>query len=424
MPRTRKLINIAAIGAAIAAAHSACGTGTDSAVAVVRNVRVFDGHQLLPGAMSVAFENGTFAHVGPTVVMADDTSAIDGEGRIIIPGLIDTHMHAGDGELALEQQLAFGVTTSVGMYDDPGVARLLRVEVETRSAFRSAGLGATVPGGHGTEYGGAVPTLSEPGQAQNFVDARLAEGSDFLKIILGPARMPILSEETVSALVVAAHRRRLLAVAHVDRLSEARLAVRAGVDALVHVFCDEVADEAFLTELVTKDVFVIPTLTIRQAAKVGAEWQGNGRALVENAAMLPFLAKDVRQQLTESNTGDERWRSVAMENVARLHAAGVTILAGSDALNPGTTWGASLHQELQLLVSAGLSPVAALRSATADAASRFGFRDRGRIAVGTRADFVLLDCDPLQDIACTTRISSVWRRGVRVQRERLVRGGD
>jgi imidazolonepropionase-like amidohydrolase len=398
----------------LAGAAAACAAPeTNERATIIRRVRVFDGERVLSTLMDILIEQGVITRVAPERESRRAADLVEGNGRTVIPGLIDSHMHAGDGTLALAQQIAFGVTTSIGMYDDPEIARRLRTDSECRSAFRSAGLGATVPGGHGTEYGGVVPTLTEPDEADPFLAARLAEGSDFLKIVLGPARMPMLSEATVKALVDAAHTRGRLAVAHVDRLSEAKLAVRAGVDGLVHVFSDQVVDEELIQELVTRRAFVIPTLTIRQAAKSGAEWQGNGRILLDNPAIVRRLPAEIRKELGQAYTGDERWRTVAAQNALKLYNGGVTVLAGSDAPNPGTTWGASLHQELQLLVAAGLSTEAALKAATVNPAARFDLGDRGRILPGMRADLVLLECDPIQRIECITQISSVWSRGIR-----------
>lgn len=103
-------------------------------------------------------------------------------------------------------------------------------------------------------------------------------------------------------------------------------------------------------------------------------------------------------------------------SVKALHAAGVPLLAGTDASNPGTTWGASMHGELELLVAAGLTPADALASATATPARAFGLGDRGRIARGLRADLLLVDGDPTRDIRATRRIVAVWRGGVRLAR--------
>jgi imidazolonepropionase-like amidohydrolase len=97
----------------------------------------------------------------------------------------------------------------------------------------------------------------------------------------------------------------------------------------------------------------------------------------------------------------------------------VPILAGTDATETPAApasppFGTSLHDELELLVEAGLTPVEALRSATSVAAQHFGLDDRGAIAHGLRADLVLLDADPTIDIAATRSIRGVWLAGDRV----------
>jgi imidazolonepropionase-like amidohydrolase len=197
---------------------------------------------------------------------------------------------------------------------------------------------------------------------------------------------------------------------------DARIVVRAGIDALVHIFCDEVADDEFVNSVVSRHVFIVPTLAIRQRAVEGSEWQGNGKPLVGDTSIGPFLTTDEREQLSHEYSGNDQWRVTSAKNVEKLFRAGATILSGSDAPNPWTTWGVSLHQELRLLVDAGLPPEAVLSSATAYAAEKFALPDRGRIAPGFRADLVMLDCDPTQHIECTSHIASVWKQGRLVQR--------
>jgi imidazolonepropionase-like amidohydrolase len=101
----------------------------------------------------------------------------------------------------------------------------------------------------------------------------------------------------------------------------------------------------------------------------------------------------------------------AVKDVARA-----PLLAGTDAPNGGTAFGASLHRELELLVAAGLSPIEALRAATSAPAAAFGLRDRGRLAHGLRADVVVVEGDPTTEIRETRSIRAIYKRGVRIDR--------
>jgi imidazolonepropionase-like amidohydrolase len=102
--------------------------------------------------------------------------------------------------------------------------------------------------------------------------------------------------------------------------------------------------------------------------------------------------------------------------VAQLQAAGVPILAGTDAPNPGTTYGASLHGELELYVEAGLTPLQALVAATSAPAAAFHMPDRGRIAPGLRADLLLVNGNPDEEIKATRNIVAIYKQGHEVDR--------
>jgi len=106
----------------------------------------------------------------------------------------------------------------------------------------------------------------------------------------------------------------------------------------------------------------------------------------------------------------------ALAAVRALRAEGVPILAGTDAPNPGTAHGASMHREMELLVKAGLTPAEALAAATSRPARTFGLTDRGRIAAGLRADLLLVKGDPTQDITATRDIVAVWKTGAPLDR--------
>lgn len=387
----------------------------------ITNARIFDGERLIPRG-TVVVKEGKIEAVGAEVRVPEGVERIDAAGGTLLPGLIDAHTHAFLG--GLDRALLFGVTTELDMGNAPAVAARLREEqarpggVSNRADLFSAGNLATVPDGHGTQFGLPIPTLSRPEEAREWVDARIAEGSDYIKIVIedlsayGKSR-PTLDRETVAALAQAAHARGKLAVAHVSTAATARQAIEAGVDGLIHLFTDRAADPDFARLAAERKAFVIPTLTVLESSNGIAA----GRTLVEDPRLLPFLVpSEVEHLKTFFPAKTAGGMPVALDTVRQLAAAGVPVLAGSDTPNPGTIHGASLHREMELLAQAGLTPEQALAAATSVPARVFRLADRGRIAPGLRADLVLVAGDPLQDITETRSIVRVWKGGVPFER--------
>lgn len=380
------------------------------------HVRVFDGEHTLADA-TVLVDGDRIVAVGPGIGAPAGAVVVDGRGETLLPGLIDAHVHVHDAA-ALEQSLAFGVTTVLDMFAAPEAMKRLRAEDRPdRADLRSAGILATAPGGHGTEYGLAIPTLTAPEQAGPWVDARIAEGSDYIKIVFEDGRaykraMAALDTPTFTAVVEAAHRRGKLAVVHISDYDHARLAIDQGADGLVHMSRDRVPEADFGARVAAHHAFVTPTLTVTRGLYGGATQLAKDPAI---AALLgPEALGNLEMRFPFRVVGEP---GAAEQAVAQLRDAHAQILCGSDAPNPGTAYGATLHEELALLVTAGLSASAALIAATSAPASRFGLTDRGRIAVGARADLLLVDGDPTVEITATRRIAGIWRGGHRFDRD-------
>src|SRR5690606_17199700 len=233
-----------------------------------------------------------------------------------LPGLIDAHTHAfGD---ALREALVFGVTTELDMFTDHRQAARWKAEqLETgapgRADIFSAGTLVTAPGGHGTEYGIHIPTLTTPDSAQAFVDARLAEGSDWIKLVVddGSAygiRFPTLGSRLVRGVVEATHRRNRLAVAHIGKAADARMAIEAGADALVHLFLDRGPDPDFARLVAERGAFVVPTLAVL-ASIAGSDNDASrpdAASLAADPAIEPYLSPNARR--SEERRGGERCR--------------------------------------------------------------------------------------------------------------------
>lgn len=372
---------------------------------LIRDVRVFDGEKPL-ARQNVLVDGDTIATYDGGRVDVE----VDGAGRTLLPGLIDAHVHVFDSSLA--QALAYGVTTELDMFAMPGnLARQRRLAAERDDVadLRSSGVLATAPNGHPTQIFANLPaelktqlgdaagefdTVSGPADAEPFVKARVADGADYLKVVIdhgttAGGEIPVLSPDTVAALVAAAHDAGLTVVAHAASAADATVALDAGVDGLAHVPFDATPEQAadVVARCADGDVFVVSTL-------VYAEWLASGQAdPAQTAAPLRL--------------------DHAATIAGMFAAAGVRLLAGTDANMIAPAHGAGLLRELELLVRAGLTPEEALRAATSVPATVFGLTDRGRIAPGLRADLVLVTGDPTTEVTAAANIVDVWRRGVR-----------
>ena len=352
------------------------------------NVRVFDGRELR-GPSTVVIEGG---------IVGDNSAGariIDAGGATLLPGLIDAHVHLLEvGHLQLLAD--FGVTTTLDMGAwPPAMIDSLRNRTGTAD-IRSAGIPATIAGSRHSHLPGwpAEEVVDGPTGAARFVTDRIAEGADYIKLIVDT---PGPDQEILDALVAASHRLGKLTVAHAVSTAALDMALRAGVDMITHVPLDRALTASTAARIFAQKCVMIPTLTMmkgivdRVAAAAASQPEG-----VPAAGPSYELARD---------------------SVAELHRAGVPILAGTDAnAGPGIPFsprhGESLHDELELLIEAGLSTVEALRAATVLPAQHFGLHDRGVIEPGRRADLVLIDGDPIADIRATRQIRRVWCAGV------------
>jgi imidazolonepropionase-like amidohydrolase len=392
---------------------------------VIRNVRVFDGERVLD-RRDVMISNGVISAVSASrLTVPRGATVVDGTGRTLLPGLIDSHVHLSDSVAAdLRQALSLGVTTVLDMWNGGPryeVIKTLRsADSPDMAAVRTAGIGATVPGGHPTQMGGPpFPTISDSADADAFVSARIAEGSDYIKIIFddlaGLGRpLPMMDQRTLIGLISAAHKHGNRAVVHVGTEAQARTAVEAGADGLAHLFAAASVGSDFADVVARHGAFVVPTLTIMY----GLCGRPSGAAVIGDSLLRPFVRPQYRSRMTIP------WKQTAPscdgtdEAIRAMAARGVPLLAGTDSPAPGATYGASLHGELELLVRAGLTPTQALVAATSAPAHAFGLDDRGRVKPGLRADLLLVDGDPTSDILRTRRIVRVWKRGVEMKRLR------
>jgi imidazolonepropionase-like amidohydrolase len=360
----------------------------------ITNVKVFDGNALT-GERTVVIDNG---------VISDATTAdtiVDGQHGTLLPGFIDCHVHLSN--LAdLEQGTQWGCTTMLDM-GSPSMAWTDSLRHRHGLAdIRGPGNVASAPEGTQITRMGypASSGVTDPADARRFVSDRIAEGADYIKVIVEDPRVmgsAALDSPTIAALVEAAHRAGLKAIAHVTTITALKMATEAGVDILTHAPVDADVDDTLARSIATRGIASVPTLIMMRTVTGIAEMTARRRA-----------------------SGLDVDYAHARSTVSAFHRAGVNVLAGTDAYRgpaapASIQHGEGFHDELGLLVEAGLTPVEALRSATVLPAEFFGFTDRGIIEPGRRADLLLVDGDPTRDITSTRAIQHVWAAGVQVR---------
>lgn len=362
---------------------------SSSSIAIT-NVRVFNGKKL-SRLKTVVIENGLISS------SKTGQTTIDGNGGTLLPGLIDSHVHLRSLD-ELQEAAQRGVTTMLDMGAfEPELfneARTLTGVSDIKTTLYSA----SAPGSHQVTRMGAPESsvVNGPEDAERFVAELITEGADYIKVIVENPNIdfsPALETGTIKAIVDAAHKNELLVFAHAAYNEAFKMATDAGVDVISHTPLDTSIDADIVSKMAKQKTILVPTLVMMQGT-------------VEAFKDIPMF-KDLDYDH-------------AVSSVSAMQKAGITIIAGTDANNAkaapfSAKHGEALHDELELLVAAGLTPIEALRSATILPAQHFNLQDRGEIKPGKRADLVLVDGDPTKDISKTRNIQKVWVNGVPVQ---------
>ena len=380
---------------------------------------VFEGARLIVGDGSdpiesamIVVDGDRFVAVGaPGEVEAPEGAArVDLTGRTVIPALIDTHVHFSTERDALIENLQrkayYGVGAAMGLGRDVGEA-VYQVRAETIPGvprYRHAGRGITTPEPGRTEIPYWITTEDEARAAVR----ELAELEvDIVKIWVDDrgGQFEKMTPELYTAVIDEAHQQGLRVTAHIFALEDAKGLLRAGIDAFAHGVRDQDVDDEFV-ELVQErpDVVLVPNLGARGVAEDLSWLSGT----IPPDALAELQAGSVDRPETQESFG------IQARNLARLNEAGMRIAFGTDG-NAG--W--SPHLEMADMVASGMTPHEVIVAATGNSAAFMELDDTGTVEAGKSADFVVLEANPLDDIANTRRIESVYLRGEAVDRETL-----
>jgi imidazolonepropionase-like amidohydrolase len=419
-------------------------------------VTIYEGARLLTGD-GVVIENSAFivandrfVGVGRRGELPPPPGArrVDLAGKTVMPALVDDHVHMGyraGTSFSADNYTRDNLLDMLDRYAFYGVAAVLetgtgrgelpyRVRAEARSGARylttGSGFGMPNAGPGGVMRDSAYGITTEE-EARKDVRELAAHKADLVKIWVDDRNGTVakLTPNLYRAIIDEAHKHNLRVMAHVFALDDVKDLVRSGIDGFAHMVRDKDVDDELIALLKQRpNVFFVETLWGERRALYTEK-----PAWVDDPALRQaFSAEDIKQlaeQLSPNPNADpkavQRAREMGatnLRNTAKLYAAGVRLGLGTDTggVTGGQFFGLGSHVELELLVTkAGLTPMQAVVLGTQTAAEILGLDQLGMVGPGKSADFLVLDANPLDDIANTRRIDKVYLRGHEIPRAAL-----
>jgi imidazolonepropionase-like amidohydrolase len=379
-------------------------------------VTIFEGARLIVGDGSAPIENAAFVVEGAHFVQvgrAEEVKAPAGAtrvslaGKTVMPAIVDAHTHMPTTREALTDQLQrkayYGVGAIMSLGQDTGdVAFQVREQpVPDGAMLRTAGRGITMPEPGRTE---APYWVTNEAEARKAVQELAARKVDIIKIWVDDrdGKYKKLGPDLYGAIIDEAHKNNVRVTAHIFTLDDAKGLMKAGLDAFAHSVRDRDIDaEGMALFKEHSSIVVNPNLPDRGVA-TDMSWLSDS---------VPAGELQKLQAAATDRPEAQKAYGIQARNLAKLHAAGIKIVLGTDG---GIPW--SHHVEMADMVAAGMSPSEVIVAATRNSAEFLRLNDSGTVAVGKQADFLVLDANPLEDITNTRKISNVYLRGTAIDR--------
>jgi imidazolonepropionase-like amidohydrolase len=446
--RTVKLLSYWLLVAVTCSLQAATQTPTTKTVTLFEGARLIVGDESPPIENSAFLvENNKFTRVGKKGDLQAPSGAtrVDLTGKTVMPALVELHAHVGywkgpSNTNLVENFTRENILDHLQRFAYHGVAAILslgtdrrelayQVRDELRKApprdtalYFTAGQGLSSPNaGPGFPMRPAVYEVTTEAQARSAVQEMVSKKVDRFLKIWHDANRGKLPPAIYQAIIDEAHTHNLRLMSHVDVTGQKEL-VRAGLDGFAHaVWRDEVDDELITLLKQHPKVFTLTTFWGARNQMYGAR-----PSWLDDPLLRETFTPDEIQRLENPKTppdAPQQWAAGPVpRNVAKLKAAGVRMGIGGDIggiSGGGGYFGWSSHIEMASLVKAGLTPAEAITVATHNSAEIFGLDDLGTVATGKSADFIVLNANPLDDIANTRRINKVYLRGNEVNRAAL-----
>ncbi len=422
------------LGTAAVVAVGCGGEPIEPIVEITPGLQAFIGARLIDGTGGPVIEDsvlvvrdGRIEAAGSRdgVEVPPDAEQVDVGGRTILPGLINAHGHINNvrglesdpsfyTEEHVENQLGlyarYGITTVFSLGGDGPEGMLVRDRQDNPELDRAR-----------LYVAGAIVTGPSPEEAREQVSAVAASGADVVKIRvddnLGSSTK--MTPETYQAVIAASHEQSLDLTAHMYYLEDAKGLLRAGADLLAHSVRDSEVDDELVSLLRDSGACYCPTLMREVSTYVyetRPDWFDDPFFLKEaDPAVISALEEPDYQERLQNSRSAQTYKTqlaVAKQNLKILSDAGIPIAMGTDTGPAARFQGYFEHGELALMVEAGLTPMQAIVASTSDAARCMNVEaDLGSLEAGKWADFLVLGENPLEDIANTHSLESVYIAG-------------
>jgi imidazolonepropionase-like amidohydrolase len=398
---------VAAVTFALAARPDAQTGGTTAFVGA--RVVAGDGTAPIENA-TVVVRNGLIAEVGPSarVRVPAGATRVDVAGRTIMPTIVDTHVHLGTTRAPLVQDLRervyFGVSAALSLGLDPaGDPFAVRGEQAPGLArYFLAGRGITMPEPGRSDVPYWVTTDAE---ARKAVQEQAALKVDIIKIWVDDrdGKYRKMPPGIYTPVIDEAHKAKLRVAAHIFNLSDAKALLTAGIDVFAHGIRDVDADDEVVALVKARpNVVLMPNMPDRGVVADYSWLKGS----LSDAEVAKIQAGAANRPAAQAAWG------IQARNLKKLSDAGMTITVGTDG---NTAW--APHVEMADMVAAGMTPMQVIVAATKNGAAFLRMNDTGTIAAGKRADLLVLDGNPVEDITNTRKIAAVYLKGVKVDRD-------
>lgn len=354
---------------------------------LINDVAFFSG-EVEYEKMDLLIEGSKVVEIAPEIEIMEDYEVIDGQGQSVIPPLINAHVHIFYPD-NLKEALKVGVFANLDMHTTDAFAKENRLYNDSLeySKYYAANAGATVPGGHGTQFGIKVPEIGDGLAARQFVRDRVSAGADYIKILKEPY-LPTVTSIHTEEIIDETHKLGKLAVAHVSRFDNAVELAQQGVDGFVHIWAKGEGTKEDIEKIAESGVFLAPTLRVLQLSYEVAQEGGYADYF------LPF--------------------ETVLEQTKMAYEAGIPILCGTDAPNFMMNYTDAIFEEMMLLSECGLNGPEILKAATTNIYEAFRLEEFGEIKEGSQADFILIEGNPMKDISEIKNSKQVYKEGKRI----------